>query len=143
MTVFHMTFGTKYKTEPHPTLPREVADPDGYLAIDAPDFETAYRIALGLTLVDNGGVPTAAYSHLGEAPEPGTPDAERHDQYFPRGATARVTFQLAKTAPHGCGMCNGPLVYDGVDFLGFDNWHCTRCSWGHTSRDCCQPEVAS
>jgi hypothetical protein len=94
MPEFHMTFGVKYGREPHPTLPPEVARPDGWLTIVAPDFDKAYRIALGLTLISNGeGGQTAAYSDLRAAPT--TPEGWASQRgYFPRGETCRVTFQL-------------------------------------------------
>lgn len=47
-----------------------------------------------------------------------------------------------KQATHACGLCDGPLVYDG-DCGGHDTWLCadSECGWWHISIDCCEPEV--
>ena len=38
---------------------------------------------------------------------------------------------------HACGMCDGPLRYDGEEG-GFWVWTCKSCGYTHTSKDCCQ-----
>lgn len=43
---FYLTFGQKYRSEPHPTLRN--ASPDGWYVIDAPDEETAHELALAV-----------------------------------------------------------------------------------------------
>lgn len=55
MQIF-VTFGTQYAREPHPRLP--FAHPDGYLTIEAPDYNTALRTAFALT----GGAHGTDYS---------------------------------------------------------------------------------
>lgn len=44
---FYVTFGVQYNTEPHPVIdhPRIA---DGYVVIEAPDYETARRMAFAL-----------------------------------------------------------------------------------------------
>lgn len=39
----HITFGLRYRHEPHPTFPQ--ADPDGWVTVEASDLETAREIA--------------------------------------------------------------------------------------------------
>ena len=43
------------------------------------------------------------------------------------------------TAKHDCGLCDGPLAYDGTTG-GYDTWVCTdpECGWWHISKDCCE-----
>lgn len=47
MKTFYVTFGQKYRHEPHPVLPE--AHPDGYLAIEADTEEQARAKAFELT----------------------------------------------------------------------------------------------
>lgn len=42
-------------------------------------------------------------------------------------------------ATHDCGLCDGPLVFDGLDSDGLPGWRCNSCGWVHTSKDCCEP----
>lgn len=42
------------------------------------------------------------------------------------------------TPEHDCGMCDSPIVFDGVDEAGNRLWRCSNCDWTHTSKDCCQ-----
>lgn len=43
MPEYRVTFGQRYHREPHPTFP--AAHPDGWLAIDATDEDTAREVA--------------------------------------------------------------------------------------------------
>lgn len=72
MTQIYISFGLKYAREPHPRL--SFAHPDGYLAVEAPDYRTALATAFGLT----GGAHAFDYA---ERPS---------DVTFPRGELARV-----------------------------------------------------
>lgn len=82
MQTYFITFGVQYRREAHPRLPREVADPDGWLEITAPDAEAAYALAYAVT----GGVFAALYH------EP--PTAGGH---HPRGCVGTVVCDWAIT----------------------------------------------
>jgi hypothetical protein len=90
---YYATFGLKYRTEPHPTLPPFAANPDGVIVIDAPDYETARRLITGLTLTMDGDTPTAHYSDI--YPWPQTPaEQARFDAFYSKGEQARLTFTI-------------------------------------------------
>lgn len=38
--------------------------------------------------------------------------------------------------PHGCGVCDGPLVLDTIH-NGYPSWRCANCDAWHISKDCC------
>lgn len=40
------------------------------------------------------------------------------------------------TPAHKCGMCDGPLRFDGRED-GYATWICSACGWWHISADCC------
>lgn len=46
MSKFYVTFGQKYRLEPHPRFDK--ADPDGVLEIEAQDIDVARRVANGI-----------------------------------------------------------------------------------------------
>lgn len=39
-------------------------------------------------------------------------------------------------AKHDCGMCDAPLVFDGMED-GYSTWKCSECDWWHIAKDCC------
>ena len=93
-------------------------------------------------------VPTHELSDLTDAYEPGEVGMAFGDGvmiYAPSWAkladgleaAARLA-RAAVQAPHDCGLCDGPLSFDGIED-GHRTWECTRCGWLHTSRDCCDP----
>jgi len=51
--------------------------------------------------------------------------------------TGQPAADVNENKAHACGMCDGPLAYDGIDG-GYHGWTCKRCGYGHTSKDCCQ-----
>jgi hypothetical protein len=79
---FYATFGVKYSSEPHPTLPRTVAHPDKVIEIYAPSEEIAQRIIIGLTLVDR----VACFSAIKRWPATLEGEAEMA-RYFPLGVS--------------------------------------------------------
>lgn len=75
---FYITFGVQYRTEPHPSLPRDIAHPSGVMAITAPNEDLARKLAHAVT--------DGAYAFLypwGEGP------SEKH---HPRGVTSVISF---------------------------------------------------
>lgn len=46
LTTYYVTFGQKYRQEPHPTLGKLSYLPDGYFTLRAPDYRRARRIAI-------------------------------------------------------------------------------------------------
>src|SRR5262249_35066285 len=49
----------------------------------------------------------------------------------------RVVRQLQViTAPHACGLCDGPLQFDGMSGE-YATFTCTRCGHWHIATDCC------
>lgn len=90
---FCVSFGVKYATEPHPTLPQ--AHPDGVLEIvvvgdvaKSAAYLYARRIAFGLLSPDLESA--SAYSHMYEQP------SKHLLEDFPRGAIATVEFTIPK-----------------------------------------------
>lgn len=71
-TQIYVTFGVQYARTPHPRL--SFAHPDGYLSVEAPDYETARRTAVQIT----GGAFAFDYA---ERPS---------DITYPRGELARI-----------------------------------------------------
>lgn len=68
---FYVTFGVQYNTEPHPVIdhPRLAS---GYVVIEAPDYETARRMAFAVfgqrfsMVYDSWEPPKPAFYPLGE-----------------------------------------------------------------------------
>lgn len=79
--VFYMTFGVDYLTEPHPTLPAWMTNPNGVIKIIAPTIDMALRIADGLTSVDGA----AHYSSVYEW------DDARVARFYKDGVNATIT----------------------------------------------------
>lgn len=75
---FMVTFGVQYNAEPHPVIdhPRLA---DGYLVIEAPDYETARRLAFALL----GQKFSMVYDSL---------DRSRMENYYPLGELARYSW---------------------------------------------------
>lgn len=76
MAEFMLTFGQKYAREPHPLYP--AAHPDGYVVIEADDYDAA-RLAVANTF--------AIYWCDLYTPE----TWQLYVDYFPRGELGRIT----------------------------------------------------
>ena len=78
------------------------------------------------------------FPELCYAPD-GSPLTEnRAEDFLGRAHWDDVRFVPPVPAPaHDCGMCGGPLRFDGMDG-DIPGWKCDRCGWLHTSKDCCQ-----
>lgn len=75
MNTYHITFGVKYATEPHPTFPN--ADPEGWLEIRGPGITEEQARGIAVALLG----PHWAFCYR----------ADRHDlKYYPHGAVAVV-----------------------------------------------------
>lgn len=74
MAEFIVTFGQKYRNEPHPKV--KYADPDGYLLILSPDYKTARE---------------AAFRELGEHFSNMYEKEEKYTRYFPKGALHTIS----------------------------------------------------
>lgn len=90
MTTYRLTFGHKYFTEEHPTLPRGWANPKGYIMIEAPTDEIALRIAYGLCWNEDH----LAYSNLDVY-------KREYDVYYPDGINAVITANAVSPAQSG------------------------------------------
>jgi hypothetical protein len=73
MELYYVTFGQRYRHDPHPLFPR--AHPDGWVAIEAGSWERARDVAFGLF----GQYWSFIYT-----------EAEFDPSHFPRGELARV-----------------------------------------------------
>lgn len=62
---------------------------------------------------------------------------EGHTSYFLTPVKVENSEDPKESPKHKCGMCNGPLLYDGVRG-GYKTWRCSVCFWLHTSKDCCE-----
>lgn len=85
MAEYRVTFGQKYAREPHPTF-RE-AHPDGWVAVEAPDYATA-RAAV----VEAFGIAWA------ELYGPGAMPSDQWLRTFPRGELDRIAAPPAVTS---------------------------------------------
>ncbi len=74
MNIYCVTFGTQYKSEPHPKV--KYADPDGWLAIEATGMAEARQ---------------KAFDHLGTAWAFIYPEAALDKSYFPLGELHRIS----------------------------------------------------
>lgn len=76
--ILYVTFGQRYRSEPHPTLGK--VDPDGWIEIEADTYDEARDIAVNLTKTS---AYTAAFAFCyDEKPEA---------RYFPNGCFARFS----------------------------------------------------
>ena len=74
MKKFYITFGQKYRDEPHPTH-GDIIHPDGYVVIHAEDYEKARRIA---------------FTTFGDAWARCYDESDLDPGYFPRGVLFEI-----------------------------------------------------
>lgn len=85
---FYVTFGVQYSQDPHPVLPKEVVNPNGYLVIEGEGIEIGTARALASALTDN------AYAFIYPWPEPGSEEDSKMRHYYPDGANATLAFTV-------------------------------------------------
>lgn len=90
MPKFYATFGVQYSEVPHPVLPPELCNPNGVMAVIAPDMERARAMVSAAT--DN------AYAFLYPWPEPGSAEQAKMEHYYPVGVTSTLAITQRVTA---------------------------------------------
>ena len=85
-----MTFGQRYRHDPHPTLPPYIAHPDGYIELITKPGALTEEIlnVLFPGYLESKKTLPYAFLYVGETPEEALGDSIR---YYPRGLVAVVT----------------------------------------------------
>lgn len=92
MQEFRFTFGVQYnKRNPHPNRPW--AEADGWLAVFAPDRESAEAIAAAIVGRDEKGVLAYSMCYSPEQWQGPTASGRTWDEIYPLGCLAFVRFE--------------------------------------------------
>lgn len=83
MNTYYATFGVKYAREEHPTLPENMADPDGVMKVIAPTEALARLMVYGVT--------NNSYCFLVPWPDPGSEEEAQMNKWFPKGVTSTLS----------------------------------------------------
>lgn len=81
MDTYYVTFGQKYRREPHPGLVGENGHPEAVMKIIAPDLEVARDLAWAVTRNQKG---QAEYADIRDNFNPA---------YYPRGVVLTLTWE--------------------------------------------------